>query len=292
LATALESVASSAVPSSIQWDVLVVDNNSKDQTRGVVEGFRRRFPGRFSYVFEPKQGKSYALNTGIRQATGDVIAFIDDDVEANPHWLYNLTAPLSCGEWAGAGGRILPEAGFVPQRWMDGRSRNGLAPLAIFDLGIEAGELKEAPFGTSMAFRKEIFVKYGDFRTDLGPQPGTGIRNNEDSEFGSRLLAAGEHLWYEPSAVVYHAIPLKRTNRKYFQTWWFNKGRADVRESGIPKDARWFIVGVPLYLLRRFVMWTLRWMVSVHQPKRFSCNLQVRWLAGVILESYKQARPA
>jgi glycosyltransferase involved in cell wall biosynthesis len=277
------------MPSSMQWNVLVVDNNSNDQTRKVVEGFCRRFSGRFRYVFEPKQGKSYALNTGIGQAAGDVVAFIDDDVEADPHWLHNLTAPLICGEWAGVGGRILPEAGFVPQRWMDVRSRRGLAPLAVFDLGIEAGELKEAPFGTNMAFRKEVFERYGEFRIDLGPQPGSEIRS-EDSEFGSRLLAAGQHLWYEPSAVIYHAIPLKRTNRKYFQTWWFDKGRADVRESGTPKDARWYVLGIPLYLFRRFFVWILRWMLSVKQPKRFSCNIEIWWLAGMMFECYKQAR--
>ncbi len=106
LAKALESVAGSVAPSSMHWDVQVVDNNSRDETREVVERFCHRFPGRFNYVFEPKQGKSYALNTGIGKASGDLIAFMDDDVEVDPLWLYNLTAPLNRGEWAGAGGRI------------------------------------------------------------------------------------------------------------------------------------------------------------------------------------------
>lgn len=289
LSKTLESVARLVVPSSVHWEVLVIDNNSKDQTREVTEGFCLRHPGKFGYVFEPRQGKSYALNTGFTRARGEVLAFVDDDVEVDPEWLYHLTAPLTSGEWAGVGGRILPEAGFVPQPWMDVKSRYGLAPLAIFDMGPEAGELKEPPFGTNMAFCKKVFSKHGQFRTDLGPQTGSERGKNEDSEFGARLLRAGERLWYEPSAVVYHAVPQNRTQRKYFQTWWFDKGRADIRESGIPKDARWYVAGIPMYLFRRLTIWTLRFMICADEPKRFSNKLKAYWNAGAILECYKQS---
>ncbi len=288
LARALESVARSEVPESVHWEVLVVDNNSRDETRSVVEEFCRRDPSRFRYLFEPKQGKSYALNSGCQAANADVLAFMDDDVEVDPHWLHNLTVPFTCGEWVGTGGCILPERGFVPLRWMDVRDRYGLAPLAMFDLGDEPGELRESPFGTNMAFRKEMFAKHGGFRTDLGPQSGSEIRN-EDSEFGSRLLAAGERLWYQPTAVVYHAIPQDRVRKKYFQSWWFGKGRGDIREMGTSKKAEWSVGGVPLYLLRRLAVWTLRFTISTHEPERFSSKLKVCWLAGMIRERYEQA---
>jgi len=287
LAKTLESVAMSTLPASVQWDVLVVDNNSKDQTRSVVEDYCLRYPELFRYLFEPRQGKSYALNSGIREAQGDVLAFLDDDVKVAPNWLHNLTAALNDRELAGVGGRILPEAGFIPPRWMDTRERYGLGPLAIFDLGLEAGELKEAPFGTNMAFRKEVFSKYGDFRTDLGPQPGSEIRN-EDAEFGARVLAGGERLWYEPSAVVYHAIPRARVQKAYFLAWWFDKARADVRQYGMPRNTRWHVGGMPLYLFRRLAVWTLRWITSVHSPRRFSNKVQVWKVAGTMTERYQQ----
>jgi glucosyl-dolichyl phosphate glucuronosyltransferase len=289
LAKALQSVAASVMPASTQWTVLVIDNNSKDQTREVVQEFCRKYPGRFSYIFEARQGKSYALNTGVEQSPGDVLVFMDDDVEVDSEWLHNLTASLTHDEWVGAGGRILPEQGFIPERWMDIGDRYGMAPLAMFDLGVEPAELKEPPFGTNMAFRKQVFAKYGGFRTDLGPQPGTEIRS-EDSEFGARLLAAGERFWYEPSAVVYHSVPRKRARRAYFQTWWFGKGRADVRELGREK-ARWYIAGIPLFLFRRIVVWTLRFTLCPREPQRFSNKLKIYWLAGIILEHYKQAQP-
>src|SRR5215469_11293809 len=104
LRKALESIAASRLPESIEWEVLVVNNNSKDQTREVVEEFCRAYPGRFRYLFEPKQGKSIALNTGIREAKGEVLAFMDDDVIVEPTWLRNVTAPLERGELSGVGG--------------------------------------------------------------------------------------------------------------------------------------------------------------------------------------------
>lgn len=108
LADTLDSLAKSIVPASTDWEVLIVDNNSADRTRQVVEEFTRRFPGRFRYVFEPRQGKSFALNRGIRETQADVLAFTDDDVIAEPAWLWNLTKDLFSGEWQGAGGKILP----------------------------------------------------------------------------------------------------------------------------------------------------------------------------------------
>lgn len=291
LAKALDSVAKSDLPESVEWEVLVVDNNSRDQTRHVVEDFRHRRPGRFRYLFEPQPGKSYALNAGIREARGEILAFMDDDVSVEATWLRNLTAALDNGKWAGAGGPILPELTFSPPRWLPLQDRYGLAPLALFDLGPQAGPLTEPPFGTNMTFQKRMFDKYGGFRTDLGPQPGSEIRG-EDSEFGARLLAAGECLRYEPSAVVYHSVPESRLTKKYFLAWWFDKGRAELRAPGIPPETRHFVAGVPLIFVRRLAAWTLRWMVAFGPAKRFSSRLKAWYLAGQITESYRQRRHA
>src|SRR5438309_3069723 len=85
LETALNSVAASVLPEPVQWEVLVVDNNSTDHTRKVVEEFCHRYPGRFRYLFEAQQGKSYALNSGVREARGNILAFMDDDVIVDPN---------------------------------------------------------------------------------------------------------------------------------------------------------------------------------------------------------------
>ncbi len=289
LAKALESIAAQRLPDSIEWEALVVDNNSTDRTREVVEEFCRHYLGRFRYLFEPQQGKSYALNAGIQEARGNVLAFTDDDVMVEPAWLQNLTARLDKGKWVGAGGRTLPERTFSPPRWLDRDNPHALGPLALFDLGAGERELTEPPFGNNMAYRKEMFEKYGGFRAELGPRPGSEIRS-EDTEFGQRLLSAGERLRYEPSAIVYHAVPPDRIRKSYFLAWWFDKARADVRGFGVPSDTRWFVAGIPLYLFRRLAVWTLRWMCGIVPSRRFFSKLHAWCVAGTMLECFRLSR--
>ena len=290
LSTALETAAAQIMPNEVQWEVLVVDNNSSDSTPKVVEQFESRYPGRFRYLFEPQPGKSHALNSGIRAARGAILAFMDDDVRADASWLNNLTAPFENAQWAGVGGRILPDESFSPPPWLalkGQKEKYALAPLALFDLGEKSCELFEAPFGTNMAYRKEMFEKYGNFRADLGPRPGSEIRN-EDTEFGDRLLAAGENLLYQPAAVVYHPVAENRIQKKYYLAWWFDKGRADIRQCGVPAGASSFL-GIPLYLFRRLVIWTLRWLLSFDSSERFNSKIKVWGKAGEIAECFNRA---
>ena len=288
LAAALESVAVSQLPHSVSWEVLVVDNNSTDRTREVIERFASQYPGRFRYAFEPHPGKSHALNSAIRHTSARILAFMDDDVLVEPDWLRMLTWIFDDSEYAGAGGRILP-ASFTPPAWLETSARYALAPLAMFDLGPAAGRLREPPFGTNMAFRYEVFARYGDFRRDLGPQPGSEIRS-EDTEFGTRLLQRGEHLWYEPAAVVHHTIARSRITRHYFLKWWFDKARADIRELGIPPGTRWYIAGIPLYLIRSLIAWTLRWLLAFRSGPRFSAKLNLWKVVGAMKECLDQSR--
>jgi len=287
LETALASVVASSIPQSVDWEVLVVDNNSNDRTREVVHDFCVRHPGRIRYVFEPRPGKSHALNAGLLLAGGDVIAFMDDDVVVDPRWMTSLTTPVLDGTWAGAGGRILPERGFSPPPWLPSTMKYGLAPLALLDLGDQAARLFEAPFGTNMAFRRAMFEKYGGFRTDLGPRPGCEIRS-EDTEFGNRLLAAGEQLWYEPAAVVYHEVTRHRLRKEYFLTWWFAKGRAVMREFGVRPSTRLYCCGIPLYLVRSLCFHALRWILCFGRSRRFARKIIVWEKLGQVAECYHQ----
>lgn len=292
LAEALESVAASKMPRSVEWEVLVVDNNSNDHTRTVVEEIAGRHPKRFRYLFEGKAGKSHALNAGVTAAKGKVLAFMDDDVSVAPGWLDALTAPL-CGvsPWSGAGGPVILRWSSRPPDWFDMRRPQYMGPLAGFNLGDQAINLREPPLGTNMAFRKSMFSKYGLFRTDLGPSPRTDVpRPNEDTEFGRRLIAGGERLRYVPAAIVNHPVPEERLQKEYFLKWWYDKGRAEVREFGNAPGAI-SIRGIPLYLYRRLALWALRWMISPLPSQRFDSKLKVWGKLGAIRESrYQFAR--
>jgi glucosyl-dolichyl phosphate glucuronosyltransferase len=294
LAATLDSVAVSTLPDTVEWEVLVVDNNSADRTRDLVEDFCRRYPGRFRYVLEPQQGKSYALNTGIRESRGEILAFMDDDVTVEPTWLQNLTRSLHRGEWAGTGGRTLLAETFSPPRWLalEGPYSLGGILAALFDLGDKPLQLDLPPYGANMAFQKKMFEEYGGFRTDLGPSPFREIpRPNEDTEFGRRLMAAGERLLYEPSAVVYHPVPLDRIQKKYFLKWWFDYGRAEIREIGRRPDV-WGIsrryLSIPKMIATVLAIRTMRWALALNAQRRFFWKTKIWMTAGQILEIHRQ----
>ena len=295
LTKALESLATSTLSKNVEWEVVLVDNNSSDKTREVAESFCRRHSN-FRYLFEPQPGKSYALNTGIREARGEILAFVDDDVVVESAWLQNLTAPLVNGKWAGVGGRILPAHSFSCPPWLSlsGPCAMGGILCAHFDLGGEARDLDLPPFGTNMAFHRSMFEKYGNFRTDMGPSPGSEIRS-EDTEFGRRLIRAGESLRYVPSAVVYHEVSESRINKEFFLQWWFDYGRAQMRERGMPPDV-WGIprhyISIPKVIGSTLLIRTFRWMRSVNPQRRFFWKCYVWVTVGWIVEMPRLARKA
>jgi glucosyl-dolichyl phosphate glucuronosyltransferase len=282
LPAALDSIAASNMPAGVTWEVLVVDNNSTDQTRDVVEAFSRQHPRRFRYLFEPRAGKSYALNAGIAAAKGDILAFVDDDVTVATEWLRNLTAPFRDGGFAGTGGRVVPHWTTPIPDWLSDDGWMLAGPLVSFDRGPEGCVLDESPVGTNMAFLRRVFDQYGVFRLDLGPSPHNEIRN-EDSEFARRLLGAGERIFYVPSAVVHHPVTEDRLNRRYFLAWWFDKGRSEIREQGVPRNTPLFR-GVPIYLFRRLARWVALWVMGLNPSHRFECKMKAWHTAGVIAE--------
>lgn len=294
LDTALESVLASALASHVDWELLVVDNNSRDRTREVINEFCLRHPGRVRYIFEAQQGHTRARNAGIRESRGEILAFVDDDVTVEPAWLDNLVGALRDGQWAGSGGRILPPQGFSPPPWLALRGPwgQGGALCAQFDMGDTAQQItEEPPYGANMAFRKEMFEKYGGFRTDLG-HCGDGLIGNDDTEFGRRLMAGGERLRYEPLAVVYHSIPPDRLTKRYFRTWWFSFGRAQIREKG-PRPKVWgiprFFFSLPNIALRLLLPQVVCSLMARDPHERFHRQCFACCLAGNMAEIWNLA---
>jgi glucosyl-dolichyl phosphate glucuronosyltransferase len=287
LKKALESIAACELPPHTDWEVLVVDNNSADETHQVVEDFRARFPGRFRYALEKRQGLSFARNAGIEQSLGEILAFTDDDVTVDPMWLANLAGALRDRECSAVGGRVRPLWGCAPPPWFPRKFSTGV--LVEFDHGPAAAYIGEPPFGANMAFRKEMFQKYGDFRADLG-RSGNNTQCNEDTEFGRRLLLGGERIRYEPAAVVYHPVPEDRLTKKYFRSWWYGRGVSDVKRDGISPKENFLIAGVPAHLFRRLVACTMRSLLYVGAERRFNWQINAAYIAGLIVGSRQWSR--
>jgi len=271
------------VPTGTSREVIVVDNNSTDATKSVVEAINLECPGVFSYVFEPRQGKSFALNTAVTMAKGEIIAFTDDDVALDKNWLTEMISVFESRGCAGIGGRILAVWNKATPKWFadDGPYKLGGAIVKL-DLGDEHCDLDKPAYGANMAFRRYVFDKYGLFREDLGPNPKNLIRN-EDSEFCRRIIYGGEKFIYAPKVVVYHPVEEHRTRKEYFEAWQFNYGRALIRINGIPPSATCYF-GVPRYFFKNLLRASIKWALSFDAKRRFYYKLQAFEVAGQIAE--------
>lgn len=288
LAKTLESLNQMTVPAEVEWEIVVVDNNSNDFTYQVIEEFRRRSGLVVRYVFEAKQGLSNARNTGIANAAGEIIAFTDDDVLVTPEWLKELAYTFAKFDCAAVGGRITPVwDGIAKPKWFatNGPYFLGIGPVPSFEHGDEAKEISDAPVGANAAFKKSAFERCGFFKTDIGPgASNSGIQLGDDIEFGLRLIRRGQKIIYSPRAVVLHPAEQDRITKSYFLHFYYNLGRMFFRRDGWPREFRlWF--GVPLRALYMLARKCGRWFLTLNSEKRFYYKVQAYMLAGRILET-------
>jgi glycosyltransferase involved in cell wall biosynthesis len=286
----LSSLAQLWAPAGTPWELIVVDNNSTDDTAEVVKTFAAAASFSVRYVCEINQGLSHARNSGIEEARGDIIAFTDDDVTVDPRWLRELQKIFDQFGCIGVGGRIFPV--WIGQKpswldsWLERDSSHSLRSGTVmsFDYGEKPCELGTSPVvGANMAFKKTAFENYGVFRTDLGKR-GNDPMIGEETEFCTRLSRAGHKLIYAPGAVVYHLVPKARVKKSHFQSHYFNWGRYTARVNGFPKNAKRYF-GVPRYLFRSLLVHLCSWLFAFDPPRRFRCKLQVCESLGEISEA-------
>jgi len=158
LGETLDSLAGMTVPPGVSWDVLIVDNNSKDDTAAVVRGRQPAFPVPLHYLHEPGQGKSYALNTGLGAVRSPFVVFTDDDVVVESGWLEAAIAPMLADAGIDyTGGRVYPIWEAPCPSWLD-RERGDLwGTIAILDYGpvpFVFEERQRVPLGANMAVRR------------------------------------------------------------------------------------------------------------------------------------------
>jgi glycosyltransferase involved in cell wall biosynthesis len=219
LNSAILSLLRQQVPVGLDYEILIVDNNSSDDTRTVVERLALAYPGRLRYIFEPRQGVSYGRNAGIKAARAPIIAFTDDDNAPGPEWVATLKEALDRHpDVAAVGGRVLPQWPAPVPRWLD---EQHWSPLAILDYG-------DRPFYTSthdprclltanLAVRRRIFERIGEFSPEFP--------RCQDHELLLRLWRAGERVLYLPELVVHTSIAPERLTARYHRRWHAMHGR-------------------------------------------------------------------
>lgn len=245
LAQTLDALRALKTAPSRSWEVIVVDNNSSDHTRRVVEktaeGWRR-----LRYTFEPKQGLSHARNRGIVAAAGEVLLFTDDDVLPEPDWLERTLEGLKRFQADACGGYIGPIWEVPPPPWLTERFYGFLALRTDRTDSYLMSSRDQTPFGANMAFRRGVFEQVGNFDTERG-RKGKILASGEDGEMFARLHEKQLRVAFLGQARVHHKIEAFRCTRRYLRRWRHETSRNLALTLGVPGRRR--ILNVPLYLI-------------------------------------------
>jgi len=199
--------------SCVDYELIVVDNNSTDDTRRVADGFSNR-PG-FCYFLESRQGLSFARNRGITEARGDVVSFLDDDVIVDSRWLANLQKCLDETHADVVGGRVELNFQASPPTWLGPLFRMYLAELDLAPtrmIGLDHSGYS----GCNVTFRKETLQYVGGFDGRLG-RTGTQLGCFEETVVIYRIKSIGGTLVYEPTVRVEHLVGSERMTWTYFK---------------------------------------------------------------------------
>jgi glycosyltransferase involved in cell wall biosynthesis len=204
-----------------EFEVVVVDNNSSDRTREVVE--QRNCP-RLKYFFEPTTGLSVARNTGARVAKAEILAYLDDDAVASNGWLQILySAYQDNSQLAIAGGKVtlLWPQGIQPPKWL---SPGLAANLGAYDLGDNITYIEQpglTPRGLNYSIRRSFLEEIGGFDPHLG-RVGKNLLSNEELQMTEFALQRSWQVAYLPKAIVAHNVAPERLNRSWFlnRGWW------------------------------------------------------------------------
>jgi glucosyl-dolichyl phosphate glucuronosyltransferase len=227
-----------------RWEVIVVDNNSSDHTRDVVQEMRHES---FSlrYEFERAQGLSHARNRGIRAAHGEVLLFTDDDVLPEPDWLDTTLLGLEKYRADACGGFVAPIWETPPPPWLTERFYGFLAIRTDRNDDYPITQASQAPFGANMAMRRAVFDRVGLFDTNRG-RKGKVLASGEDGDMFERILAAGLRAVFLGQSRVRHKVESFRLTKRYFRRWRFQTSRNIAQSRGLAGERR--LVNIPLYL--------------------------------------------
>lgn len=276
----------SQTPAHLNFEVLVVDNNSSDDTRSLVQSLAAQNPEKLKYFFEPKQGLSYGRNTGIANATASILAFTDDDVRVARDWVYQIKTGFEANpDIDFLGGKVVPQWQTAPPSWLTAAH---WGPLALLDYGderffVDSGK-QLCLIGANFAFRRRAFEKVGLFKTDF-QRVKNGIGSLEDHEMLLRLWRANSYGLYLPELVVTAEIEPERMEKQYHRRWHAGHGRfyAALHSEEVERTRVGRIFGVPAHLYRRAFHDALGWTLSNVRNRRdlaFAHEVQLRYFGG------------
>jgi glycosyltransferase involved in cell wall biosynthesis len=240
------------IPEGHTWELLIVNNNSTDDTDEVIERHAAHLP--IQRLLEQQQGLSNARNCALAHTRGELLVWTDDDVLVDPDWLAAYVETAMKYPSAGYfGGAVEPWFESKPPGWVNRNLDLLQGPFALRDLGpgIRPFVGRETPFGANMGFRT-VELRGFEFDPRLG-RVGTGMLSGDETYLIDRLRAEGRTGIWIGTARVRHFIPAARMTTSY--VWNFFHGLGRTRQLLIPYNRDVPLMGSgPRWIWRRFLL--------------------------------------
>jgi glucosyl-dolichyl phosphate glucuronosyltransferase len=209
-----------------EYEVVVVDNGGEEfRFAGPVRSVDVRI------LREPRPGLSRARNAGLRAARGEIVAYVDDDVEVAPEWAARLLDAFRrlAPEPACVGGRVEPIWEAQPPEWL---SDEFARMLSLVDWSETARFLEPSEWaaGCNVAFTRDLLARVGGFDERLG-RVGGRLLSMEETLVQAKIREIGHRIYYDPAVVVGHRIPAERLTKRWFlrRAYWNGVSHARLR---------------------------------------------------------------
>lgn len=257
------------------YEVIVVDNNSPDNTLALLATYKAAHPQyNFRYFTETEQGVAHARTRCAKEAKGEIVMFLDDDSTAEPGWLSSTIAFFDeHPDVYSTGGKIIPKFLTGIPDWY---SKYFFGLVGNFDQGPKVKQLNGVryPCGANMAFRKKVFEEIGYFNADLG-RKGTGLLATEEKDIYLRVLASGHKVFYLPHVAVLHSVEANK----------FDKAYVKRHSKGIGGGERLLLKGQTFALVKKFFEYFAKWGYAVVYGLGFL--LRGQWSKFIMLERFR-----
>jgi len=212
------------------YEVLVLDNGCDPALQTEVERIDQSAKIPVHYITVPEIGLHQGRHAGAREAQGEIVVYVDDDVIVPSDWLEALLKPYADPRVACVGGKTVPKWEVEPPAWLQQFGGNGSGYLSLLDLGDKTLELAwpEGVYGCNMSVRRSVLYAVGGFNPDaIGDRRQIWLRGDGETGLHKKIYDAGYKVIYEPQAWLYHRIPASRLTPEYFCWRSFIQGISD-----------------------------------------------------------------
>ena len=242
----LESLRRASVPAGLEVSLLVVDNNSPDDTAAVVQEFAAGPGLPIRYLREYTQGSWQARNAGIAASTADLLGFIDDVEEGDESWYRVVAREFADPTVQFIGGPYLPNWVTPVPDWLPPGYPAAIGAIPPKPRARYGKEFGANLMGGNAVLRRAVFSQVGTYALHLG-RSNRGLLSEEDAEFYRRLENAGLYGLYVPDLLIYHYIAPDRLTRRYHRRWVFWRAISQgVLDRTVPEPVR-YLAGIPRY---------------------------------------------